>query len=184
LQAVRNPCGFSLKCPWNSPKNEVRIPPGRNFNHFVIMPPSRTPGIEKRLRLDKDALAAFLDEAFPAAARPSYGRVESVDLDHVRMTLEPRPEMIRPGGIVAGPALMGLIDVAAYAVVLAHLGSVAMAVTNTLNVTFLRACRLETVVADARLLKLGRRLATIEVRLWQGSEGRLVATSTVGYALP
>ncbi len=42
----------------------------------------------------------------------------------------------------------------------------------------------ETVTSDARLLKLGRRLATIDVRLWQGSEERVIAQSTVGYALP
>jgi uncharacterized protein (TIGR00369 family) len=79
---------------------------------------------------------------------------------------------------------MGLIDVAAYAVVLAHIGPVEMAVTNTLFVTFLRPCRVEPVFADARLLKLGRRLASIDVRLWQASEDRLVAQATVGYALP
>lgn len=79
---------------------------------------------------------------------------------------------------------MALIDVAAYAVILAHVGPVAMAVTHTLNVTFLRACQFETVVADARLIKLGRRLATVDVRLWQGSDDNLIAQSTIGYALP
>jgi uncharacterized protein (TIGR00369 family) len=140
--------------------------------------------IEKKLHLDKQALSAFLDSAFPAATRPSLGEVAAVNLGHVQLTLEPLPEMIRPGDIVSGPALMALIDVAAYAAVLAHIGPVAMAVTHTLNVTFLRACRFETVVADARLLKLGRRLATVDVRVWQGSDDHLVAQSTVGYALP
>jgi uncharacterized protein (TIGR00369 family) len=140
--------------------------------------------IEKKLLMGKQALCAFLDGAFPAAIRPSLGEVAAVNLDHVQLTLEPLPEMIRPGDIVSGPALMALIDVAAYAAILAHIGPVAMAVTHTLNVTFLRACRFETVVADARLLKLGRRLATVDVRVWQGSDDRLVAQSTVGYALP
>ncbi len=99
-------------------------------------------------------------------------------------TFKPGPRMVRPGGIVSGPTLMGLADVAAYAVVLAHIGPVAMAVTNTLNITFLRPCQTERVVADARLLKLGRRLATIDVRLWQRTEAGLVAQATVGYVLP
>ena len=139
---------------------------------------------ETKLHFDKEGLAAFLDGAFPVAARPAFGDLVSVGLNHVRMKLQPLPVMIRPGNIVSGPALMGLIDVAAYAVVLAHIGPVAMAVTHTMNVTFLRACQLEAVVADARIMKLGRRLATIDVRLWQGSEDRLIAQSTVGYALP
>lgn len=129
-------------------------------------------------------LADFLDTAFLAATRPSLGQLISIDPDHVRMTLDPGADMLRPGGIVSGPTLMGLADVAAYAVILAHIGPVAMAVTNSLNVNFLRACKVETVTADARLLKLGRRLAVVDVRIWQGAEERLVAQATVGYALP
>jgi len=137
-----------------------------------------------QLRLSLDELAAFLDDAFPAAARPNLGELVRLAPGHVRMALRPDASMIRPGGIVSGPTLMGLIDVAAYAVVLAHIGPVAMAVTNTLSVSFLRACRLEQVFADARLLKLGRRFASIDVRLWQSTEARLTAQATVGYALP
>lgn len=140
---------------------------------------------ERKLHFDKEGLSVFFDGAFPAASRPSYGEVVSIALDHVRMTLQPRQEMLRPGGIVSGPAQMALIDGAAYGVVLAHVGPVAMAVTHTLSVSFLRACRSDAaVIADARLIRLGRRLATVDVRLWQGSEDRLVAQSTVGYALP
>jgi uncharacterized protein (TIGR00369 family) len=143
------------------------------------MPPS-----EKPLRLDAEALSAFLDEVFPVAARPAYGELVLVEPGFARMRLEPKPEMIRPGNIVSGPTLMGLADVAAFAVVLAHLGPVAMAVTNSLNMTFLRGCQLAPVIADARLLKLGRKLATVDVRLWQEREDRLIAQAIVGYALP
>ena len=139
---------------------------------------------EKTPLLDKGELSALLDNAFPPTSRPSFGEVVSVDLDHVRIALEPTPEMLRAGGIVSGPALMALIDGAAYAVTLAHAGAVVMAVTHSINVTFLRPCRFATVVADARLLKLGRRLVTIDVRLWQASQENLIAQSTVGYALP
>lgn len=138
----------------------------------------------QRLRLSLDELTAFLDGAFPVEARPDLGELVSIAPGHARMRLQPGPSMLRPGGIVSGPTLMGLIDVAAYAVVLAHIGAVEMAVTNTLSVSFLRACRLEPVIADARLLKLGRRFASVDVRLWQAAEERLVAQATVGYALP
>lgn len=142
------------------------------------------PASQRPLWFELDALAAFIDQSFPPAARPAFGRIVAVAPDHVRMRLDPGPDMIRPGGIVSGPTLMGLADVAAWAVVLAHVGPVAMAVTNSLSITFLRACQLEAVIADARLLKLGRRLASVDVRLWQGDEQRLVAQATVGYALP
>src|SRR5262249_51886840 len=89
------------------------------------------------LRLSSGELAAFLDTAFPAEARSKLGELLRVAPGHVRMGLDPDASMVRPGGIVSGPTLMGLIDVAAYAVVLAHIGPVEMAVTNTLSVSFL-----------------------------------------------
>jgi uncharacterized protein (TIGR00369 family) len=79
---------------------------------------------------------------------------------------------------------MALVDVAAYAVILAHIGPVAMAVTSSLNIHFLRGCKVAPVYADAHLLKLGRRIATVDVRLWQDDETRLVAQATTGYVVP
>jgi uncharacterized protein (TIGR00369 family) len=137
-----------------------------------------------RLRLSRDELVAFLDEIFPAAARPNLGEVVSVAPGRVRTTLQPPPALARPGGVVSGPTLVGLIDFAAYAVVLAHAGRVEMAVTATLSVSFLRPCRLKPIFADANLLKLGRRFASIDTRVWQSTENHLVAQATVGYALP
>lgn len=134
--------------------------------------------------LTSHELADFLDRAFTPAARPAFGQLVAVEAGHVRMRLDPTPDMLRPGEIVSGPTLMGFIDVAAYAVVLAHVGPLAMAVTHALNISFLRACRCETIFADARLLKLGRRLATVDVRVWQDTDDRLNAQATVGYAIP
>ena len=79
---------------------------------------------------------------------------------------------------------MGLADRAAYAVILAHIGPVAMAVTSNLNFSFLRGVQFRRLYADARLLKLGRRLATVDVQLWQDDESNVVGQSTVTYALP
>jgi uncharacterized protein (TIGR00369 family) len=136
------------------------------------------------LRFDRDDLAAFIDRSFPARARPALGDLVSIAPGHARLRLDPDEDMVRPGNIVSGPTLMGLVDVAAWAVVLAHAGPVAMAVTHSLTISFLRGCSVAPVIADARLLKLGRRLATIDVRLWQDSEERLIAQATVGYTLP
>ena len=136
------------------------------------------------LRMNVNEITAFLDEAFPSGARQAFGDIVAVASGHVRMRLVPTAAMLRPGNLVAGPVQMGMADVAAYAVVLAHIGPVAMAVTNTLTMNFLRGCRFEPVTADARLLKLGRRLALVDVRLWQDDERKLTAQGTVGYALP
>ncbi|MGE4063497.1 MAG: PaaI family thioesterase [Rhodospirillaceae bacterium] len=139
---------------------------------------------ERSLRLSKDELSEALDRAFPAGARPLLGELVSVAPGHVRMQLEPAPVMLRPGGIVSGPAQVALIDVAAYAVILAHIGAVEMAVTSTLSVNFLRACKAATMFVDARILRLGRRIASVDARIWQDAEDDLVAQATLTYAIP
>jgi uncharacterized protein (TIGR00369 family) len=137
-----------------------------------------------RLHLTEAEVSAFLDSAFPASVRPLLGEIDSLTLNRLRMRLDPDNSMKRPGEIVAGPALMAFVDVAAYAAIAAHLGPQAMALTSTLSISFLRACQFERIFADVSILKLGRRLATLDVRLWQWSEDRLIAQATVGYALP
>ena len=91
---------------------------------------------------------------------------------------------LRPGGIVSGPTQMGMADTAMYALVLAHLGEVAMAVTTSLTMHFLRPCRPGELVAEATLLRLGRRIATGEVA--RGPEGRErpCGHALAAYALP
>lgn len=129
-------------------------------------------------------LADFFVKAFPGGKHAPDGGFRSIEPGFVRMALEPDDTSLRPGGIVSGPTQMGLADRAAYAVILAHIGPVAMAVTSNLNISFLRAVEYKTVMADALLLKLGKRLATVDVRLWQDDPAQVVAQATVTYAIP
>ena len=129
-------------------------------------------------------LSDFFVQAFPGGDHDRLGRIDRIEPGFVRLALEPDSSNLRPGGIVSGPTQMGLVDRAAYAVILAHIGPVAMAVTSNLNFSFLRGVQFRRLYADARLLKLGRRLATVDVTLWQDSEDNLVAQSTVTYAIP
>jgi uncharacterized protein (TIGR00369 family) len=79
---------------------------------------------------------------------------------------------------------MALADAAAWVVVLAHIGWVPLAVTSNLSINFLRKPEPERLRATAELLKLGRRLAVTHVRVFGGTEGRLVADASVTYAIP
>jgi uncharacterized protein (TIGR00369 family) len=130
-----------------------------------------------------EELEAFFAQAFPNGD-PRRSTIESVEPGRVRVALEPSEMDLRPGRLVSGPTQMGLADRAAYAVIIAHIGPVAMAVTSNLNFSFLRGVQMRTLYADARLLKLGRRLATVDVVLWQDDEDNIVAQSTVTYAIP
>lgn len=134
--------------------------------------------------LEPPALNAFLDRAFPESAPEERGRVERVAPGEAWVALEPTLRHLRPGGIVSGPTLMGLADVAAYAVILAHIGEVAMAVTSALNYQFLRPCPHEIVRAHASFVKLGKRQAVVDVRLYADSVDGPVGQAIVTYAIP
>lgn len=132
--------------------------------------------------VDAGALNDFLRDAFPTS--PRLYRVEEVTGLGVRMRLPVGPEHERPGGTVAGPVLMGLADGAAWLATLSRIGLVPLAVTSTLNIDFLRKPALVDLVADAELLRLGRRSSVTSVRVQSGDDGPLVAHATVGYAIP
>lgn len=130
-------------------------------------------------------LSAFFATAFPGGKGDIHAEERfTVAPGFVRVAFDPDEGSLRPGGIVSGPTQMGLADRAAYAVILAHIGPVAMAVTSNLNFSFLRAVAFRRVHADAVLLKLGKRLATVDVRLWQDDTANVVGQATVTYAIP
>ncbi len=81
--------------------------------------------------------------------------------------------------------MMGLADAAAWLATLSRIGPVALAVTSTLTINFLRKPMLDSpLLAHAELLKLGRRLSVTDVRLFSGVNDDLVAQATVTYAIP
>ncbi|EYR81337.1 PaaI family thioesterase [Shinella sp. 838] len=135
--------------------------------------------------MDRDALNRFLETDFPQIH--TDGKV--FDVTEVRsgtvvMRLDPNERHLRPGGTVSGPTLFALADVAAYCVVLAHIGPVALAVTTSLNINFLRKPEPGPLSCTCRLLKLGKRLAVIEASIFGADGEDLVAHATATYSIP
>ena len=111
-------------------------------------------------------------------------RVEAMGEGEATIRLPARHDFIRPGGSVAGPAMMALADCAMYGVVLSLRGDAIMAVTSNLTIHFLRAPKPADLIAKAKLLRLGRRLAVVEVTVHAADEDKPVAHVTGTYALP
>jgi uncharacterized protein (TIGR00369 family) len=88
---------------------------------------------------------------------------------------------VRPGGTLSGPTLMGLADTTMYFLVLSQIGR--DAVTQDLNIHFLRRPAQVDLIAEARLLKLGRRSIVGDVLLYSDGERRPVAHATSTYAI-
>ena len=103
---------------------------------------------------------------------------------HLRERMATNETALRPGGLISRPTQMGFADRAAYALVLAHIGPVAMAVTSALNYLFLRPCRPGPLFADAHMLRLGKRLAVMDVRIWTDDPAKPVGQANVTYAIP
>jgi len=94
---------------------------------------------------------------------------------------------LRPGATIAGPVLMGLADFAMYAALLTKIGLKPEAVTTNLNINFLRRPEPKDLIASARIIKLGRRLAVGDIFTHvDGTTGEenCVAHATATYALP
>jgi uncharacterized protein (TIGR00369 family) len=79
---------------------------------------------------------------------------------------------------------MSHADTTAYALVLCHVGEELMAVTSSLVMNFLRGAKPGDIHAEATMLRLGRRIAVCDVKIWTESPDRLAAQATVTYAIP
>jgi uncharacterized protein (TIGR00369 family) len=91
---------------------------------------------------------------------------------------------LRPGGTLSGATMMALADFAMYVAVLAAIGWVPLAVTTNLTINFLKKPTPRDLLAEVRLLKLGKRLAVGEVDIRSDGEADLVAHVTTTYSIP
>jgi uncharacterized protein (TIGR00369 family) len=132
-------------------------------------------------KLSREELARFIDEDFPQAKGPV---VEAFDDQLVRLRLVFEDRYLRPGGTISGPTLFFLADMAAYFIVLAAHGPIALAVTSSMTMNFLRKPAPRDLIAEARPLKLGRRLVVTDVRLFSDGDPASVAQATLTYAVP
>jgi uncharacterized protein (TIGR00369 family) len=130
-------------------------------------------------------LETFLRIEFPQTFGGDDVTIESADGETCLLRQRYSERMLRPGGTISGPTLMGLADCAMYVVLLSAIGPVGLAVTTNLNINFLRkGSPGQDVLAAARLLKLGKRLAVGEVNLLSGTTPDPIAHVTATYSIP
>jgi len=135
------------------------------------------------LRMDLAELQAFLPTEFPQVADDFA--IEAVAPMSARVRLKVAERHLRPGGTVSGPSIFALADVAIYIALLAMIGPVALAVTSSASVDFLRKPAAATdLLAEARLLKLGRVLAVGDVLIRSDGQPAPVARASLTYAIP
>jgi len=133
--------------------------------------------------MSAEELDRFIYTHFPDLEEGSYC-VEQITAMSARVRMRYHARHLRPGGTISGASMMTLADMAMYVAVLGMIGPVAMAVTTNLNINFLHKPPQSDVLAECKLLKLGKRLAVGEVRICSEGTSEPVAHATVTYSIP
>ena len=127
----------------------------------------------------------LIARVFPQAA----GFAEVVRLGEgtldARLAVDGSGRTLRPGDTVSGPTQMTLCDTAAYMLLLSMIGERPLAVTTQLSINFMRRAPASNLIAHARMLKLGKRLAVMDVLVTSDAEpGGPIAHAQVTYSIP
>jgi uncharacterized protein (TIGR00369 family) len=133
-------------------------------------------------KMTADEIKSFMQKVFPEARLPV--EIEELRDGFLRIRVPVTDRYLRPGGTVSGPVLMTIADTAMYYLVLGMIGPVALALTTNLNVNFLRAPKPADLIAETKMLKLGRRLAVGQVTIYSAGSDEPVAHATVTYSIP
>ena len=129
----------------------------------------------------KEEIAAFMALEFPQ----TKCKVEAVGDNRSTLSHDIGIDELRPGGTVSGPVLMSIADVALYVAILGKIGIVALTVTTSLTINFLRKPSAEArIIAECALLKVGRTLIVGEVSLYSEGSSDLVAHVVGTYSVP
>lgn len=128
-------------------------------------------------------LTALLVREFPQSSHLGLVIEQAGDMT-ARLRMPVNESHLRPGGTVSGPTLFWVADVGLYIAVMAMVGPKTQSVTTSITMNFLRMPSTADLIAEVRLLKLGRRLAVGEVSLFSDGMTDPVAHVTGTYALP
>lgn len=133
--------------------------------------------------MNAEEVQAYVAEVFPQSNQYGF-TVEALSEGKITVGMKISDAHLRPGGTVSGPSMFALADCATYLMVLSHVGKVALAVTTNLNINFINKPAEGDLIAEANLLKLGKRLAVCDVSIMSKLDRRLVAHATATYSIP
>ena len=135
------------------------------------------------LKMTAEELMVFLDREFPQVTGDF--RIEEVGEMRARVRLNVEERHLRPGGTISGPSIFALADVAIYITLLGMIGREALTVTTNCSIDFMRKPAANTdLIAECRLLKLGRTLAVGDVLIYSDGMSDPVARASLTYAIP
>ncbi len=124
----------------------------------------------------------FLDQVFPQM-KGVFEILESEPY-RVKVRMKIADEHLRPGGTVSGPAMFTAADCAFYIATLAMIGPEALTVTTNCSINFMRKPKPTDLIAEARVIKLGKVLSVGDVMLYSEGSDEAVAHAHLTYSIP
>lgn len=135
------------------------------------------------LKMDIPAIETFLAEDFPQMAGEIS--VQEITDTGLKARLPVQDHHLRPGNTVSGPSMFSLADVAIYLAILSRIGPVALAVTTSCSMDFMRKPAANTdLLCEVTLLKIGRSLAVGDALIYSEGHPKPVARASMTYAIP
>ena len=125
----------------------------------------------------------ILDRNFAAWVLELRPAVEAVEKASARLRVPFSDRLVRVGGTICGQALMALADTAMVIAVSAASGGFRPMTTVGQTISFMRPIANADVIAEARVLRLGKTLAFGEIDLRAGDRDDLAAHVTTTYAI-
>ncbi|MEZ5675268.1 MAG: PaaI family thioesterase [Thalassovita sp.] len=135
------------------------------------------------VKMSAQELMDFMAREFPQVKNDFI--VEDVRDMGVTVRMPVAERHLRPGGTVSGPSMFGLADCSIYFAVLAMIGPKGLAVTTNCSLDFMRKPEAgRDLIAECKLLKLGRVLAVGDVLIYSEGKPEPVARATMTYSIP
>ncbi|MEX2245871.1 MAG: PaaI family thioesterase [Dehalococcoidia bacterium] len=107
---------------------------------------------------------------------------ETIDGGRATYSLDIRPDLLNPHGLLHGGAVYTMIDYSMGAATMSVLAPDEVCATIEIKVSYLEAARAGRLQCDTRVVKQGRRVVFLESRIID-DQARLVATATGSFAV-
>jgi len=135
-----------------------------------------------KLALTPDEVMELLDSEFSQ----QKGRfvIEELTPLAARVRMKITEDDLRPGGTVSGPAMFTAADCAFYIATLGMIGREALTVTINCSINFMRKPEPVDLIAQCRILKLGKTLSAGDVLIYSDGGTDPVAQASLTYAIP
>ena len=135
------------------------------------------------LKMSAKEMVLFLARTFPQQAK----NFEIVELSETSLVVKHKIDdsHLRPGGTVSGPTMVSLADISLYILTMSRIGPVSLAVTTNCSMDFMRKPEAGVdLIAETRLLKLGKNLCVGDVLIYSEGNKKPVARASMTYSIP